>query len=168
MLRKHRSQGRLDMVQFWKDVATKAPHHSKASWMKYWRRHKHEFNRTDTDAPLPPAPEKKMRYSRQDDILLAKYFFERPTGTSDSIFQAFGRKVCILTCVFERRKLIVTTCSIHIIHGRVGKNIIEYIKPRLITLSLCYNEEKALMVKCSVHLDPFYLCYPDFSDMCSN
>ncbi|KAF9448200.1 hypothetical protein P691DRAFT_801085 [Macrolepiota fuliginosa MF-IS2] len=87
-----KSQGRLDMVQFWKDVAVKAPHHSRASWMKYWRRHKHEFNRTETDAPLPPAPEKKMRYSRQDDGLLAKYFFERPTGTSDSIFQAFGRK----------------------------------------------------------------------------
>ncbi|XP_006457343.1 hypothetical protein AGABI2DRAFT_229713, partial [Agaricus bisporus var. bisporus H97] len=87
-----KSQGRLDMVQFWKDVSLKAPHHSKASWMKYWRRHKHEFNRTDTDAPLPPAPEKKMRYSRQDDILLAKYFYERPTGTSDSIFQSFGRK----------------------------------------------------------------------------
>ncbi|KXN90810.1 hypothetical protein AN958_03464 [Leucoagaricus sp. SymC.cos] len=87
-----KAQGRLDMVQFWKDVATKAPHHSRASWMKYWRRHKHEFNRTEADAPLPPAPEKKMRYSKQDDILLAKYFYERPAGTSDSIFQAFGRK----------------------------------------------------------------------------
>ncbi|KAJ3554279.1 hypothetical protein NP233_g12452 [Leucocoprinus birnbaumii] len=87
-----KSQGRLDMVQFWKDVATKAPHHSRASWMKYWRRHKHEFNRTETDDPLPPAPEKKMRYSKQDDILLAKYFHGRPSGTSDSIFQSFGRK----------------------------------------------------------------------------
>jgi hypothetical protein len=85
------------MVQFWKDVATKAPHHSRASWMKYWRRHKHEFNRTESDAPLPPAPEKKMRYSKHDDVLLAKYFHERPTGTSDSIFQAFGRKVEIFT-----------------------------------------------------------------------
>lgn len=84
------------MVQFWKDVAVKAPHHSRASWMKYWRRHKHEFNRTEEDAPLPPAPEKKMRYSRQDDILLAKYFYERPAGTSDSIFQTFGRKVRVL------------------------------------------------------------------------
>ncbi len=87
------------MVQFWKDVAVKAPHHSRASWMKYWRRHKHEFNRTEEDAPLPPAPEKKMRYSRQDDILLAKYFYERPTGTSDSIFQTFGRKVRVLCII---------------------------------------------------------------------
>jgi hypothetical protein len=59
--------------------------------MKFWRRHKHELNRTDTDDPLPQPPEKKMRYSREDDILLAKYFFDKPEGTSDKIFQAFGR-----------------------------------------------------------------------------
>lgn len=100
------------MVAFWKDVATKvihllrmmcfahrshsqAPHHSRASWMKFWRRHKHELNRTEGDDPLPQPPEKKMRYSRSDDILLAKYFFTKPEGTSDKIFQAFGRLVCI-------------------------------------------------------------------------
>jgi hypothetical protein len=86
-----KSQGRIDMVAFWKDVASKAPHHSRASWMKFWRRHKHELERTDGDDPLPTAPEKKMRYSREDDVLLAKYFHERPDGTSDKIFQAFGR-----------------------------------------------------------------------------
>jgi hypothetical protein len=86
-----KSQDRFDMVAFWKDVATKAPHHSRASWMKFWRRHKHELNRTDGDDPLPQPPEKKMRYSRTDDILLAKYFFTKPEGTSDKIFQAFGR-----------------------------------------------------------------------------
>ncbi|KAH7888811.1 hypothetical protein F5I97DRAFT_1855699 [Phlebopus sp. FC_14] len=86
-----KSQDRFDMVAFWKDVATKAPHHSRASWMKFWRRHKHELNRTEDDDPLPQPPEKKMRYSRSDDILLAKYFFHKPEGTSDRIFQAFGR-----------------------------------------------------------------------------
>ncbi|KAG6917234.1 hypothetical protein DXG01_003348 [Tephrocybe rancida] len=87
------SQGRLDMVAFWKDVALKAPHHSRASWMKFWRRHKHEFSADETTEPLPVAPEKKMRYSREDDILLARYFFEKPEGTSDKIFQNFGRLV---------------------------------------------------------------------------
>lgn len=61
--------------------------------MKFWRRHKHEFSRTEADAPLPQPPEKKMRYSRGDDILLAKYFFDKPEGTSDKVFQAFGRMV---------------------------------------------------------------------------
>ncbi|KAF9010703.1 hypothetical protein BDQ17DRAFT_1346730 [Cyathus striatus] len=84
-------QGKLDMVKFWKDVAIKAPHHSRASWMKFWRRHKHELERSDGDAPLPQPPEKKMRYSREDDILLARYFYNRPSGTSDKIFQEFGR-----------------------------------------------------------------------------
>jgi len=86
-----KSQGRVDMVAFWKDVASKAPHHSRASWMKFWRRHKHELDRNEGDEPLPAAPEKKMRYSREDDILLARYFHNRPEGTSDKIFQAFGR-----------------------------------------------------------------------------
>ncbi|KAH7927494.1 hypothetical protein BV22DRAFT_1006901 [Leucogyrophana mollusca] len=87
-----KSQDRFDMVAFWKDVATKvAPHHSRASWMKFWRRHKHELNHTEQDEPLPQPPEKKMRYSRGDDILLAKYFYHKPEGTSDKIFQAFGR-----------------------------------------------------------------------------
>ncbi|KAF8800273.1 hypothetical protein BYT27DRAFT_7148951 [Phlegmacium glaucopus] len=86
-----KSQGALDMVAFWKDVALKAPHHSRASWMKFWRRHKHELNRTEGDEPLPVPPDKKMRYSKEDDVLLAKYFFNKPEGTSDKIFQAFGR-----------------------------------------------------------------------------
>lgn len=62
--------------------------------MKFWRRHKHELNRTEEDDPLPQPPEKKMRYSRTDDILLAKYFFTKPEGTSDKVFQTFGRLVC--------------------------------------------------------------------------
>ncbi|KAF7976074.1 hypothetical protein HWV62_7630 [Athelia sp. TMB] len=86
-----RSQGRVDMVAFWKDVATKAPHHSRASWMKFWRRHKHELEHSDADEPLPAAPEKKMRYSRQDDVLIAKHFLDKPEGTSDKVFQAFAR-----------------------------------------------------------------------------
>ena len=61
--------------------------------MKFWRRHKHELNRTEGDEPLPIPPDKKMRYSKEDDILLAKYFYNRPDGTSDKIFQAFGRLV---------------------------------------------------------------------------
>ncbi|KAF8552508.1 hypothetical protein OG21DRAFT_113098 [Imleria badia] len=96
-----KSQDRFDMVAFWKDVATKAPHHSRASWMKFWRRHKHELNRTEGDDPLPQPPEKKMRYSRSDDILLAKYFFTKPEGTSDKIFQAFGRLVCITLIPYD-------------------------------------------------------------------
>lgn len=63
--------------------------------MKFWRRHKHELARTDGDEPLPAPPDKKMRYSKEDDILLAKYFFNKPDGTSDKIFQAFGRLVRI-------------------------------------------------------------------------
>jgi hypothetical protein len=97
------------MVAFWKEIAqkvsapcyqlmssdviTQAPHHSRASWMKFYRRHKHELNHTENDDPLPQAPEKKMRYSRADDVLLAKFFFNKPDGTSDKIFQAFGRLV---------------------------------------------------------------------------
>ena len=129
------------MVAFWKDVATKAsrishwtlgssflqaPHHSRASWMKFWRRHKHELNRTDTDEPLPQRPEKKMRYSHLDDILLAKYFCNKPEGTSDKVFQAFGR------LVRDHQALSVhsSSCcfSIHIIHGKDGKNIIAFIR----------------------------------------
>jgi len=89
---KKKSQGKLDMVAFWKEIAQKAPHHSRASWMKFYRRHKHELNHTDNDDPLPQATEKKMRYSRADDVLLAKFFFNKPDGTSDKIFQAFGRQ----------------------------------------------------------------------------
>ncbi|KAF9268660.1 hypothetical protein L218DRAFT_954111 [Marasmius fiardii PR-910] len=88
-----KSQGRLDMVAFWKDVAAKAPHHSRASWMKYWRRHKHELERADgSQDSVPSRPDKKMRYSREDDVLLAKYFCNKPEGTSDKVFQTFGRQ----------------------------------------------------------------------------
>lgn len=61
--------------------------------MKYWRRHKHELQPSEDDAPLPLAPEKKLRYSTEDDVLLARLFLTRPEGTSDKIFQAFGREV---------------------------------------------------------------------------
>ncbi|PCH43721.1 hypothetical protein WOLCODRAFT_138547 [Wolfiporia cocos MD-104 SS10] len=89
---RNRTQGgKVDMVLFWKEVAAKAPHHSRASWMKFYRRHKHELHHTDADAPLPAPPEKKMRYSRADDVLLAKFFFRKPEGTSDRVFQEFGR-----------------------------------------------------------------------------
>lgn len=81
------------MVTFWKDVATKAPHHSRASWMKYYRRHKHELNRTEGDEPPPAPPSKKMRYDRKDDTLLARYFQHKPEGTSDKIFQEFAKIV---------------------------------------------------------------------------
>ncbi|CCM00419.1 uncharacterized protein FIBRA_02449 [Fibroporia radiculosa] len=89
---RNRTQGvKMDMVIFWKDVAAKAPHHSRASWMKFYRRHKHELNHNEGDAPLPAPPEKKMRYSRMDDVLLAKFFLHKPEGTSDKVFQQFGR-----------------------------------------------------------------------------
>ena len=147
-----RSQGSLDMVAFWKDVAAKvsclfcycpsnvltpcikAPHHSRASWMKFWRRHKHELNRSEGDEPLPIPPDKKMRYSKEDDILLAKYFFNKPDGTSDKIFQAFGRLV--RSFFFVHRSYLMLNhsfCSIHITRGRVGRSIIGYISPKLNT-----------------------------------
>ncbi|KAI0829693.1 hypothetical protein BC628DRAFT_1358248 [Trametes gibbosa] len=89
--RSRQHDGKLDMVTFWKDVAVKAPHHSRASWMKFYRRHKHELHHAPGDEPLPAPPEKKMRYSRQDDVLLAKHFITKPEGTSDKIFQNFAR-----------------------------------------------------------------------------
>lgn len=82
------------MVTFWKDVAGKAQHHSRASWMKYYRRHKHELNRVEGDEPLPAPPAKKMRYGKNDDVLLARYFANKPAGTSDKIFQEFAKIVC--------------------------------------------------------------------------
>lgn len=90
-----KAQGRLDMVAFWKDVAAKAPHHSRASWMKFWRRHKHELEYAEgqgpEEDPLPVPPEKKMRYSKEDDVLLAQYFANKPEGTSDKVFQHFAK-----------------------------------------------------------------------------
>lgn len=61
--------------------------------MKFYRRHKHELYHEEGDEPLPQPPEKKMRYSKADDVLLAKHFFHKPEGTSDKIFQDFGRQV---------------------------------------------------------------------------
>ncbi|KAI6125802.1 hypothetical protein EV401DRAFT_1885878 [Pisolithus croceorrhizus] len=122
-----KSQDRFDMVAFWKDVASKAPHHSRASWMKFWRRHKHELNRAEEDDPLPQPPEKKMRYSRSDDVLLAKYFFTKPEGTSDKVFQAFGRLVTPITL------------------GRGGRSIIEFTKRRSIILFKDSLVERILM-----------------------
>jgi hypothetical protein len=61
--------------------------------MKFYRRHKHELHHEEGDEPLPAVPEKKMRYSRSDDILLARFFALRPEGTSDKVFQTFARQV---------------------------------------------------------------------------
>lgn len=61
--------------------------------MKFWRRHKHELQHSQNDDPLPVPPDKKLRYSRSDDVLLAKHFCNKPDGTSDKIFQAFAREV---------------------------------------------------------------------------
>lgn len=61
--------------------------------MKFYRRHKHELHHEEGDEPIPAPPEKKMRYSRADDILLAQFFALRPEGTSDKIFQSFARQV---------------------------------------------------------------------------
>jgi len=132
--------------------------------MKYWRRHKHEFTREESDDPLPERPEKKMRYSRDDDILLAKYFFGKPEGTSDKVFQAFGRLVRFLGFSKDGRTntylslfclvyLFARYChldtylyyaggyfSIRTIHGKGGRSITGYIKRRLIILPRCWRE----------------------------
>jgi hypothetical protein len=76
--------------------------------MKFYRRHKHELNHTDNDEPLPQAPEKKMRYSRADDVLLANFFFNKPDGTSDKIFQAFGRLVNLLILDHSLDRSVIT------------------------------------------------------------
>ena len=77
--------------------------------MKFWRRHKHELDWEVGDEPLPPPPDKKLRYSRDDDILLARYFLDRPDGTSDKVFQAFGRSVSLLYNATFLRVLIPLT-----------------------------------------------------------
>jgi hypothetical protein len=61
--------------------------------MKFYRRHKHELYHEEGDDPLPRPPEKKMRYSKGDDALLAKYFATTREGTSDKMFQEFARQV---------------------------------------------------------------------------
>ncbi|KZV80504.1 hypothetical protein EXIGLDRAFT_742822 [Exidia glandulosa HHB12029] len=89
--RRRKEGSNMDMVAFWRDVAQKAPHHSRASWMKYWRRHKHEIEPGDGDEPMPERPTKKMRYSKDDDMLLAQHFMTIREGTSDQVFQNFAR-----------------------------------------------------------------------------
>ena len=113
------------MVSFWKDVAARAPHHSRASWMKYYRRHKHELNRNDGDEPLPAPPAKKMRYGRRDDVLLATYFANKPEGTSDKIFQAFAKLVRLSILVLPRCNtepipVLICSCSQHPHHPWKG------------------------------------------------
>ena len=85
--------------------------------MKFWRRHKHELNRTEEDEPLPVPPDKKMRYSKDDDILLAKYFFNKPDGTSDKIFQAFGRLV--------RSFILYGSCPLVLNHSAASTSPVE-------------------------------------------
>ena len=88
--------------------------------MKFWRRHKHELNRTDGDEPLPVPPDKKMRYSKEDDILLAKYFFNKPDGTSDKIFQAFGRLVRLFSSRSSTLVLKYSAASASPMEGLAG------------------------------------------------
>jgi hypothetical protein len=102
--------------------------------MKFYRRHKHELNHTESDDPLPQAPEKKMRYSRADDVLLAKFFFNKPDGTSDKIFQAFGRLVSPLAAHYSCPHVMIIS-SIHITHGRAGRSTTGSISKRSTTLS---------------------------------
>ena len=100
--------------------------------MKFYRRHKHELNHTENDDPLPQAPEKKMRYSRADDVLLAKFFFNKPDGTSDKIFQAFGRQVSALLPYFFYCHSIFPF-STRTTHGKVGRNTTGFINKRSTT-----------------------------------
>ena len=111
--------------------------------MKFWRRHRHELQRSEADEPLPQPPDKKMRYSREDDILLAKYFHTKPAGTSDKVFQAFGRIASPGACIPNWS--LICILSIHTTHGRAGRSITGYTKQRSITLYSCSRMEKILM-----------------------
>ncbi|KAG8907436.1 hypothetical protein FRB99_004231 [Tulasnella sp. 403] len=135
----------LNFPQFWNDLAVKAPHHSRASWLKYWRRHKHEievqpdgeaagssggtsagWSATILQVPSHNTPVgKRQRYSHEDDILLAKFWASEPQGTSDKLFQDFARMSGFVDYDLAR-------CSIHIILGRDGKSIIGYTRLRSI------------------------------------
>lgn len=77
--------------------------------MKFYRRHKHELHHEEGDEPLPAPPEKKMRYSRADDILLAQHFLHKPEGTSDKIFQTFAR---LVSTKFSIRRLFAAKRSL--------------------------------------------------------
>lgn len=101
--------------------------------MKFYRRHKHELHHEEGDDPLPVPPEKKMRYSRMDDILLARFFALRPEGTSDKVFQTFARQVGELPFT-KQIGPIIDSCSIPTTRGRVGRSIIGYIRLRSIIL----------------------------------
>lgn len=47
-----------------------------------------------------------MRYSAHDDVLLAKFFYKKPEGTSDRVFQDFGRMVRTVPVLFPTNMLI--------------------------------------------------------------
>ncbi|KIY43276.1 hypothetical protein FISHEDRAFT_53751 [Fistulina hepatica ATCC 64428] len=79
------------MVAFWTEVVQRAPHHSRSSWMKFWRRHKDQLDPDNGSEPLPGPPSKKLRYSRQDDVLLSRFFYYAQDGSSDQVFQRFAR-----------------------------------------------------------------------------
>ena len=98
--------------------------------MKYWRRHKHELNRSENDEPIPEPPDKKMRYSREDDILLAKFFLTKPEGTSDKIFQHFGRLVSLVSQALRVVSFLYTPSTPTIL-GKGGRSITVFIKPKL-------------------------------------
>ena len=98
--------------------------------MKYYRRHKHELNHVDGDDPLPAPPSKKMRYGKNDDILLAKHFVNKPDGTSDKVFQDFARIVSIPRAIYSSME-IEKNCRILTIHGKAGKNTTGFTRPKL-------------------------------------
>ncbi|KAF8315815.1 hypothetical protein DL93DRAFT_2096487 [Clavulina sp. PMI_390] len=93
----------INMSNLWSEVVEKAPHHTRASWVKFWRRHRHELEFTLEAAPIqtvhpshqnltashgplssptgtesPTGPRKRQRYSHADDVLLARYFAVHP------------------------------------------------------------------------------------------
>lgn len=95
--------------------------------MKYWRRHKHELEPDESGQPPAPLPEKKLRYSAGDDILLGRYFATRPQGTSDQIFQAFAKQVR-LGIILRLGDVLMLWNSTRITLGRGGRSTIGFIK----------------------------------------
>ncbi|KAF9516635.1 hypothetical protein BS47DRAFT_1340515 [Hydnum rufescens UP504] len=88
--RRRQENGDLSMSQFWTDITQRAPHHSRASWMKYWRRHHHELDGTPDDKPVTVPPAKRTRYSYDDDVCLARFFSTHPEGIQDAVFRQFA------------------------------------------------------------------------------
>ncbi|VDB95238.1 unnamed protein product [Peniophora sp. CBMAI 1063] len=89
--RKHKPDATShDKAEFWTELARRAPHHSKTSWAKFYRRHREALS---GNAPPPPPPEKRLRYSSADDVLLAKFWADpdKPAGASDVVYQGFAR-----------------------------------------------------------------------------